>query len=509
MRPPQVFSFKGGGRMIQPQSIAEETAMGSQALAAGSPQDGFDAMAPVAEGAGQQHGAYLQQPAAPALLPLQLPAPQGAYGSGPGSGDGVPPAHALLMQQAAQAQAQLAASYGHGFEGGGVPLPYVSPSDVAAQVLLAHQMQQQLAAQQFSSAAGAAAATAMAGGGAGGPLAGVMPHRMQGLPPVAGAYPGALYGAAAPFGLPYAMLSMMPPPPPPGAFMGGAGAGLDGGMADSAFYAAYYHRMGQLQQAAALQAAAASEAPGMHGYGGGGHAGMGHSGGGYTRGGSKGGGHGEPQTRGGNMRHSDRGRRGSDRGSDRGGGGGGGGGGTLLEDFKLNRVWGLELRDIAGQALTFATDQHGSRFIQQKLESASVEEMAALLEEILPAAFSLCVDVFGNYVVQKALEFGPPAARRALCGQLEGRVLSLTLQMYGCRVIQKALEVVEPDLQAALVAELEGHELACVKDQNGNHVIQKCIEHVPAARKRIVANSFAGQARCGQRPPALHARTGR
>jgi len=48
-----------------------------------------------------------------------------------------------------------------------------------------------------------------------------------------------------------------------------------------------------------------------------------------------------------------------------------------------------------------SVDQHGSRFIQQKLESCSVEDKASVFKEVLPHASKLMTDVFGNYVIQK------------------------------------------------------------------------------------------------------------
>lgn len=53
--------------------------------------------------------------------------------------------------------------------------------------------------------------------------------------------------------------------------------------------------------------------------------------------------------------------------------------------------------------LTSSTDQYGSRFIQQKLETATTEEKDMVYEEIMPRALKLMTDVFGNYVVQKVL----------------------------------------------------------------------------------------------------------
>ncbi|BAF10447.2 Os02g0819300, partial [Oryza sativa Japonica Group] len=48
-----------------------------------------------------------------------------------------------------------------------------------------------------------------------------------------------------------------------------------------------------------------------------------------------------------------------------------------------------------------SSDQYGSRFIQQKLETASAEEKDTIFPEILPQARTLMTDVFGNYVIQK------------------------------------------------------------------------------------------------------------
>lgn len=114
----------------------------------------------------------------------------------------------------------------------------------------------------------------------------------------------------------------------------------------------------------------------------------------------------------------------------------------------------------------FSADQHGSRFIQQKLENCKPEEKAAVFREILPHACKLMTDVFGNYVIQKVcsylilfltvscpsqsipfidylcclfqfFEYGNSTQRKELADQLMGQIVPLSLQMYGCRVIQK------------------------------------------------------------------------
>ncbi|XP_022118026.2 maternal protein pumilio isoform X2 [Pieris rapae] len=165
----------------------------------------------------------------------------------------------------------------------------------------------------------------------------------------------------------------------------------------------------------------------------------------------------------------------------------------LLEDFRNNRIPNLQLRELANHIVEFSQDQHGSRFIQQKLERATVQEKQMVFNEIIGAAYSLMTDVFGNYVIQKFFEFGTPEQKTTLAQKVRGHVLALALQMYGCRVIQKALESIPPEQQQEVVRELDGHVLKCVKDQNGNHVVQKCIECVEPGALQFIINAFAGQ----------------
>lgn len=166
---------------------------------------------------------------------------------------------------------------------------------------------------------------------------------------------------------------------------------------------------------------------------------------------------------------------------------------SFLEELKANSAKSVNLSDIFGSIVEFSVDQHGSRFIQQKLETCSVDEKELVLKEILPHASTLIKDVFGNYVIQKFFEHGTNKERKELASQLSGKMLPLSLQMYGCRVIQKALEAIEADQKTELVLELDGHVMRCVQDQNGNHVIQKCIECIPIEKIDFLISAFRGQ----------------
>ncbi|XP_016462945.1 pumilio homolog 5 isoform X2 [Nicotiana tabacum] len=162
---------------------------------------------------------------------------------------------------------------------------------------------------------------------------------------------------------------------------------------------------------------------------------------------------------------------------------------SFLEELKQSNARRIDLPDIAGRVIEFSVDQHGSRFIQQKLEKCSIEEKASVFKEILPHASKLMTDVFGNYVIQKFFEHGSHEQRKMLACQLKGQMLPLSLQMYGCRVIQKrVLERCSENSQSqCIVHEILESAYALAQDQYGNYVTQHVLERgKPHERSRII-----------------------
>jgi mRNA-binding protein PUF3 len=99
-----------------------------------------------------------------------------------------------------------------------------------------------------------------------------------------------------------------------------------------------------------------------------------------------------------------------------------------------------EAQDIYNYIVEFSGDQHGSRFIQQKLETANSDEKEQVFLEITRDGLQLMTDVFGNYVVQKLFEHGNQTQKKVLANKMKGHIMFLSTQMYGCRVVQKVRE---------------------------------------------------------------------
>ncbi|CAK7222976.1 mRNA binding protein puf3 [Sporothrix bragantina] len=166
----------------------------------------------------------------------------------------------------------------------------------------------------------------------------------------------------------------------------------------------------------------------------------------------------------------------------------------VLEEFRTSRTSRkYELKEIYGYIVEFSGDQHGSRFIQSKLETANSDDKEHIFREISSNALVLMRDVFGNYVVQKFFEHGSQVQKKYLAEQMRGKMVELSTQAYACRVVQKALEHILVDQQILLVKELEADVTRVVKDPSGNHVIQKVIEVVPREHIGFVMDAFRGK----------------
>jgi hypothetical protein len=139
---------------------------------------------------------------------------------------------------------------------------------------------------------------------------------------------------------------------------------------------------------------------------------------------------------------------------------------ALVEEFRStfgkSRQW--QLKDLSNHIVAFCQDQHGSRFIQQRLEICSDIDKQLVFDEIYPSAQILMTDVFGNYVLQKLFEYGTPDQCETLASLLKGQAVQLSMQMYGCRVVQKALEYVGRDRLVELVAEFDNPQVSNCRD---------------------------------------------
>ncbi|KAK8019306.1 armadillo-type protein [Apiospora arundinis] len=165
-----------------------------------------------------------------------------------------------------------------------------------------------------------------------------------------------------------------------------------------------------------------------------------------------------------------------------------------LEEFRANNKSSkrYDLKDIYEHIVEFSGDQHGSRFIQEKLQTANSDEKDQVFREIEANALQLMKDVFGNYVIQKFFEHGNQVQKKIIAGKMKGKVAELSTQMYACRVVQKALEHVLVEQQEEIVEELKPDIMRIVKDQNGNHVVQKIISMVPRMCVPFMMNAFRG-----------------
>ncbi|KAJ0075461.1 hypothetical protein Patl1_35211 [Pistacia atlantica] len=95
--------------------------------------------------------------------------------------------------------------------------------------------------------------------------------------------------------------------------------------------------------------------------------------------------------------------------------------GEMIKPYIMRLLYCLLYENQFACISHFNVDQHGSQFIQQKLEHCSFEHKVSVFKDVLPHASKLMTDIFGNYFIQKFFEHGSPEQRRSLQRDLLAR----------------------------------------------------------------------------------------
>jgi len=122
-------------------------------------------------------------------------------------------------------------------------------------------------------------------------------------------------------------------------------------------------------------------------------------------------------------------------------------------------------------------DEDGSRFVNERLRSGTLDEQELAMKVALLGKEDLWVDNYGRFVIQGLFEFGTDKMKEELVSRMCGRdVVSLCMHKNGCRVIQKAIRCLAQEDINKLILKIHGKILTMSRDPNGNHVVQRLIQ---------------------------------
>ncbi|XP_062204794.1 putative pumilio homolog 7, chloroplastic [Phragmites australis] len=155
---------------------------------------------------------------------------------------------------------------------------------------------------------------------------------------------------------------------------------------------------------------------------------------------------------------------------------------------------GESLAGLRGFMYHVARDQHGCRFLQQRLDDGK-REVDLIFAGVARHAAKLMVDPFGNYLMQKLLAVCDAGQRMALVLTLTSGpfvLVRISLNVHGTRAVQKLIESLRTREEIRLVVEaLRPGFLELIKDPNGNHVVQKCLQSFEADDNKPIFDAAA------------------
>ncbi|BAF29822.1 putative pumilio homolog 7, chloroplastic [Oryza sativa Japonica Group] len=152
------------------------------------------------------------------------------------------------------------------------------------------------------------------------------------------------------------------------------------------------------------------------------------------------------------------------------------------------------LAGLRGFMYHIARDQHGCRFLQQRLDDGK-REVDFIFAGVARHAVELMVNPFGNYLMQKLLAVCDDEQRMAIVLTLTKDpfvLVRISLNVHGTRAVQKLIESLRTREEIQLVVQaLRPGFLELIKDPNGNHVVQRCLQSFDANDNKPIFEAAA------------------
>jgi len=156
-------------------------------------------------------------------------------------------------------------------------------------------------------------------------------------------------------------------------------------------------------------------------------------------------------------------------------------------------VYNITLADVRVNVIDFLKDPTGSKWVREKLKTASSTERSTIFDKILPEVFILATNTFASHVVQDFFEtLGTENQKVQLAKKLQFHTKVHSLNHYGAQVIIKALENIPKEHIVDIAVSLEGNVVSCANHSDGTTVLQKCIELMEAEDMQFMMDEIKG-----------------
>lgn len=161
---------------------------------------------------------------------------------------------------------------------------------------------------------------------------------------------------------------------------------------------------------------------------------------------------------------------------------------------KLNIYYGNYSDETLGELSVYLVkEQHGCRFIQDKVKKDSFFANNYLFPNLLKEICEIICDPFGNYLFQILFDVLTPQNLSIVISSIKNDMNKICSSSYGTRVIQKLIEIIEKNDE--LLNQFNGlltNQLIISIAQNvhGNHIIKKYISDVPYPKNQVIFDAI-------------------
>ncbi len=141
------------------------------------------------------------------------------------------------------------------------------------------------------------------------------------------------------------------------------------------------------------------------------------------------------------------------------------------------------LDQVVGHVMELATNQNGSRFLQDRLDERQPPYLDIVFDEILEFLPELMVNLFGNYLCQKVITYSSAQQQMLILQKLSPDFIRVVCDRQGTRASQKLVELCASNSshRDTIMQICQSDWMLLMMNANATHLVHVILDTFPSA----------------------------